>query len=546
MKPPHEIPTRAALRAALLEAVGKAPDEVDFWIKRAPAGRGFYTSNIALVLGSRAEPAPHDVARALIAGLRWPGSIEEVNGFLNFQVNDENLSAAVRCALAEGEGYGRGANLQARRVNVEFVSADPNGPLTLAAGRMAVVGEALCRLLEFQGAGVTRECYVNDAPASSKVRLLGESVAAFYLNAFGRAGEAPEGILDDSFVRSVANDIVASQGNRFLLVPDAERATIFAHRAVEAAVAGHQKTLHEFGIHFDVWARESVLQSEGRVGAAMARLKERGYVDEHHGGLWLRSTALGDHADHPLTRASGEPAYLASDIAYHAWKFERGFDLLVNVWTAQHRPYVARTKAALQAAGYDADKVEVKLCQSARLLRDGTPIRLGKGGGLFSLDEALREVDRDSLCFWLLSRDWDEVVEIDLETAARDDESNPAYAAQLTVSRLGTMRRELEANEARAAQDAEAAWNEAEQELRRLIALWPDEAATAAAERAPHRVARFVGEMAAAVRRLRALRPAELAAHAQPVAARVQLLHAAQITASNALRVLGIEANEKF
>jgi len=568
----HEAPyvTRSTLRAALALAALKARAEgaltlaeetlscrelPPFVVERAPAKRGDFASNAALVLAAAVGMTGSEVAPLLCEYLQctdvWRGSqvfqVEEANGFLNFRFDDNFLAEQIARAAREGTRYGSGTVLAGTRINVEFVSTDPTGPLPFWAGRIAAAGESLCRLLEFQGADVTREFFLNDIETSAKMRLLGESVAAFYLQAFGHANEArlahPEGALEDDFVRGVAASIVQREGNSYLLVPDAERAAAFAHQAREAAVAAQRKTLGDFGVRFDVWTSEEALQREGRIASVVRKLQERGQVDVREDTLWLRTTDFGDEADRPLVRSNGESSYLAADIAYHCFRFERGFDLLLNIWTAQHRPYVARTRAALRAAGCDANRLEVLLAGNARLLRDGELLTAGRDGGAVTLQEALHDIDADTLRFWFLQRDWDDVLEIDLELARREEESYPAYAARLAPTRFGTMIRQLEA----LPEDGEAggqstALTDEERELARLVAMWPDEAETAACERKPQRVARFVLEIATAVRHLLAADNGSSQSRRECL----PLLRATQVTVSNALRTLGIEADEKF
>jgi arginyl-tRNA synthetase len=513
---------------------------------------------VALVLAASTGVNPQMVARTLMAQLEpldWIGQVEEENGFLNFRMDDQLLTTQVARALDEGERYGQGTALAGRRVNVEFVSSDPSGPLPFAAGRIAAAGDALCRILTLQGADVTREFFLNDAESSSKMRLLGESVAAFYLGEFGHEVEPPEGLLDDAFVRGVARDIAARSGNDYLLVPDTERIAAFARAACEAAVSAQKQTLRDFGVRFDVWTSENALRREGRVQSAIHKLEELGHTYSRDGALWLRTTRFGDETDRPLVRPTsgapaGDPTYLASDIAYHIFKFERGFDLLVNIWTAEHRPYIARTRAALRAAGYDRAGLEVLPCEGARWLRDGTTVAQGKDGGPFTLDEALHEVDRDTLRFWLLRRNWDTVADIDIELARRDDESNPAYSARLVPARLTTMIRELEArlgateNSAMTDSESTPVWCAEERELARLVALWPDTVETAALRREPQHVAQFVTEISAAARALlMASRPdaENMQGSTTDSAARLALLRAARVTVTNALHSLGMD-----
>lgn len=525
----------------------------DFNVVRARNRRGDWTSNVALAGAKDLKMAPAELARLLVNEMSslWPGTVEEANGFLNFAMDDDFLKGRIALALEQGDVWGAGDALRDERVVVEFVSAEPSGALPFSSARTAAMGDALCRLLTLQGANVTREFFINDALSSSKTRLLGESVSALYLAQFGHDSQPPEGALDDEFARRVARDIASADGNAWVLVPESERVLEFARRAVRAAVALQKQTLQIFGVHFDVWTSEQALRDEGRVEAVINRLRERGHAYERDGALWLRTTQWGDAADRPLVRPApespeGKPTYLATDIAYHIFKLERGFDRLINIWTAEHGAYVARTRAALQAASCEWERVEVLLCEGARWLRDGTPVRRGKNSDAFTLDEALSETDRDTLCFWMLNRDWKDISSVDSETARRDDETNLAYAARLLPSRLDTLIRELEARTTSTDEDVNAEWNNEEREVARLVALWPDTALTSALEREPQRVARFVTEMATAVRALLMVsRPASTESTNESNAARLQLLRAARITANNALRVVGMTVGKR-
>jgi arginyl-tRNA synthetase len=307
------------------------------------------------------------------------------------------------------------------------------------------------------------------------------------------------------------------------------------------------------GVRFDVWTSEQTLRDEGRVSTALQKLRERGAIDERHGAQWLRTSAFGDTEDHPVVRSNGQPTYLATDIAYHVFKMERGFDRLINIWTAEHRQYVERTRAALRALNCDADKVEIIACEGARWLREGVPVRRGAASETFTLDEALRAVGRDTLRFLILRRDCNRSIDIEWESARRDDESNAAYAARLLPSRLQTMIGETEARVAQAKTEASfeysnnwsaSACNEAEGALARLVALWPDTAQSAALERAPHHLTDFVGELVLSTREvLKNSRPND---EPKQLQARLKVLQAASVVAANVLRALGLDANVKF
>ena len=539
---------REAVNAAILSALnageialpqGCNACDVAFEMRVARRENGDFCCTAALALGALCKADARHTAEVLRARLQamklWPGVVEAVNGFLNFRMDEAFVMEQITRATREGAQFGAGSTLAGRRANVEFVSSDPTGPLTLSAARIAASGEALCRLLEAQGASVTREYFVNDVPSSSKMRLLGESVGAFYEATFGRQGEAPEGVLQDAFVRGVAREIATRDGNSHLLEPESERNLGFARGAAVAAVEAQKSALQNFGVRFDLWTSENTLRAEGRINAIVEKLRSLGHTFERDGALWLRTTQFGDESDRPLVRSNHQPTYLASDIAYHVWKFERGFDLVLDIWTAEHRPYVARTRAALSAIGCDVPRLETLICEGARLLEDGEAVK-SAGGEPLLLEDALEEVDADTLRLHFLLTSWDEVCEIDLEIAARDDERNPAYAARLAPSRLATM-----IDECTAQTLSEGALNDEENELARLVALWPDAAENAALRREPQLVARWTVEFAGAVRRV-------LAA-SQPASSgktRLDLLRGAQAAVASALNLLGVQARDSF
>jgi len=510
---------------------------------------GEFSSNV-LLRSKRTGTESRELGARLCEALRphWPGTVSVREGRLNFHMSEASIRDALEQATREGTHYGAGESLAGQRILVEFVSTDPTGPLPFAAGRGAAVGEALARLLALQGARVTREFYLNDATTSSKVRLLGESVAAWVGEAFGLPAARTEGTLDDAFVRGVAAELARREGHRLLALTPDERLTLCSRAALEAAVNSQRATLEQFGVKFDEWVSERELVRSGRVEHLLRDYRERGLVEERDGAVWVLSSRFGDDADRPLIRANGEPTYLAGDIAYHLWKLERGFDTCIDLWSPEHQPYVQRTKAALGAAGAEVAHFEFLICHGAALKRDGVPLRLGISGGMLALEEELKELDRDTLKFLFLQTEMKRVAEVDLETARRDDESNPAYAVRLTASRLSRLLREAQAHLGPAPESGPAAneWAPAERTLARLVALWPAEAETAALRRDPARVARFALELASAARDLGRLYGPVSDLGLAPLRDRVALLRAASVVVANVLRTLGLEPDDRF
>lgn len=525
---------RSVLRRLLAELM---PHGCDFAVSRPPEARfGDWSSNAPLEAARLLRQSPAQIGQTLHKQLetRWNGRIELQNGRLNFFMSDTTLVEGLERAAREGAHFGSGDELAGKRILVEFVSSDPTGPLPFSAGRHAAVGEAICRLLEAGGARVTREFYLNDATTSSKIRLLGESVAWWYAHAFGQ-GEPAEHISNDAWVRAVGAELARRDGAKWLECDRQERLDMCSRAALEAAVQGQKASLERFGVQFDAFVSESSLRSEGRVEALIEKLKTRGHLVEHDGALWLQTSKFGDDADRVLERAGGEPTYFAGDLAYHAWKNERGFDRIINLWSAEHRPYIERTRAALRAAELDEEKFEFLVCEGAVLERDGTPLRLGTGGGNLLLDEEIEEIGADALKFGFVSRPANQKAVVDLELARRDDETSPAYAVALLPSRLARLEREAQARGDGSETPEPASWSAPQREIARLVALWPDEREEAALRRAPERVASYLMELSRAVRELEPQR-----------GARLPLLRAASSAAASALKTLGIDARERF
>ncbi len=553
--------TRLDVRRSLERALQKLDasstwGELEVWRPRAEKSqlRSEWCSNVALkgkLSGSRLERLLELLkADALTNGLSWNVGLER--GFVHFSMNEQEQNRVLEQARRAGEGFGRGESLKGQRVNVEWVSADPSGPLSAQGARIALSGEALCRLLEAHGAQVTREYFQNDDLSSSKARALGESVLAWYRSAFEGEDDLEENpsILSSEWVRGVAREAVREDGSRWLLAPSEEARAQFAQRARDAALAAQRASLAALGVRFDVYTSEAALLEQGLVQAMLDRLKASGQLEERSGSSWLKTSARGDEADRPLVRR-GRPTYLATDIAYHGYKFSRGFGRIINIWTSQHRPYVARTKAALELAGLDAKAVQVLACEGVRPRRDGIAIA-GEGSGV-SADQLLEDVPGDALKYFLIAPSWEDVAVVEVEVATRDDESNPAYAIQLLPSRLTMLASELEARVDFAARtqpisEEFEAWTPSEKTLRRLVALWPDESQAAAQNLEPQRVARFALELAQAARTdLSSTRASTtFERHQEELAARLALLQAARVVARQALHILNIAPREQF
>jgi arginyl-tRNA synthetase len=455
------------------------------------AGFGDYSTNAAMLLAPALGEPPRAVAERLGAALqeRLAGRVDKVEvagpGFLNLFLADDWYLSAVDEVLAAGDAFGRGT--EGRRIQVEFVSANPTGPLTAASGRHAAFGDALARILELSGNTVEREYYFNDG--GGQIQRLGESILAR-----ARGEEPPEDGYQGEYVAAVAAQI-----------PDAAGKSVdeLASAGVDILMAGIRDTLERYRVHFDHWFLERSLY-EGDPSPwdrARERLEAEGLAYRSEGALWLRTTTLaGDEKDRPLVRSTGEPTYLAADVAYHWDKLERGFDTLVNVLGSDHHSYVVRLKAILAAAGADPDRLVVPLLQFVHVVEGGARAQMSKRRGDFvTLEELIDEIGVDATRFFMLSRSADSTVDLDLTLAREQSAENPVYYVQYAHARIASVLRKAGAERVAAALGAPRgglALEPAERELVKKLLAFPGEVAEAAERHAPHRIATYALETA--------------------------------------------------
>ena len=335
------------------------------------------------------------------------------------------MTDALNTILAQGKQYGRGAALTGRRALVEFVSANPNGPLTIGHGRGAALGDALTALLAFAGAKAEREFYVNDATNSRQMTRFAQAVRSrLVASARGQSVRRDDYGYPEEYVAPIVATLAPEFSGREPTLP----------QVLEAAtrrVRGEQEaTLTRFGVRFDHWFSEAELHARGTVAQTVQRLRVSGYAYDQGGAIWLRSTAFGDEADRTLVRTDGTPTYLAGDLAYHADKFARGYDLLVDIWSADHAGYVERTRAGLSALGYDASRLRIILHGPVRFLKDGTEVRGGQIGGAVTLEDVLEEMPADAARLSLLRVPAEIPLDLDGDLAARQDRANPLWRLQ--------------------------------------------------------------------------------------------------------------------
>jgi len=482
---------RAALVLRGGEAAGPEPT-----LERPPKPElGDYSSNAAMLLAAPLGEQPRAVAERLreeLASLLGSENVERIEvagpGFVNLHLSDAWHRRAMASLSSAGELLGPAPTESPERVLIEFVSANPTGPLHVGGGRHAAYGDALVRLLEAAGHEVEREFYVNDA--GGQIERFAASIAAQMTG-----GELPEDGYEGAYVAELAEHL-SSEG-----VDPADLAAV-GERAVELVLEGVKATLDRFGVRFDSWFSERDLYRRGEVEAALGRLEDSGHTYRSEEALWLRTTAFGDDKDRVLIRANGEPTYLAADVAYHRDKLERGFERLIDVLGADHHGYVPRLRAAIAGLGADPDRFEALIMRLVHIVEGGERAQMSKRSGDFvALDELLDDIGADATRWFMLWRSHDTTVDLDLELARRQSNDNPVYYVQYAHARIASILRKAGADAGDVAVGggggAEAKLEPAERELVKRLLEFPDEVREAAARRAPHRICTYATAVAA-------------------------------------------------
>jgi arginyl-tRNA synthetase len=546
--------TPAELAAAVLDAARRVvtargldptllPETTTVTRPRQPE-HGDYASNLALQLAKKLGVQPVDLARELAAELGRAAGIQSVEvagpGFLNVRLDAAAAGALARIVIQQGREYGRSKTLAGETVNLEFVSANPTGPVHLGHTRWAAVGDSLGRLLTAAGATVTREHYTNDAGA--QIEKFGRSVLAA-----AKGEPAPEDGYGGEYVKDIADAILAEH-------PDAlEKEEIFAELGHRAMLAEMRASLERFGVHFDVWFSERELHNGGAVEHALEELRKQGHVFDLDGAVWLRTTDFGDDKDRVLIRSNGEKTYFAADCAYYINKRERGFDRCVYLLGADHHGYIARLRAVAACAGDDPTRnIEVLIGQLVNLVRAGQPVRLSKrAGNIITLDEIVDAVGVDAARYSLARSSTDSVLTLDIEEITRQARDNPVYYVQYVAARTASVSRNAADLGITRGDDFDAGLLVHEKELDLLKALgdFPAIVATAAELREPHRVARYLEDLAGTYHRFYdrcRILPQGDESVTELMRARLWLNDAARTVIANGLDLLGVTAPERM
>ncbi len=516
---------------------------------------GDWATNLALKMASALGEKPRNIAEAIVSRLRLPeGVVKDVEiagpGFINFRFDPSWFRRIAREILEKRENFGRLDLGKGKKVQVEFVSANPTGPLHVGHGRGAAVGDSVASILEFGGYEVEREYYINDA--GLQMELLGESVRSRYFELFGMGEKAPfpENGYRGEYIYDIAREIREKDGDKWLKVDEKESIPYFRDYACERILDWIRKDLEAFGVKYDVWFSERSLYDNGEVEKTLEYLKEKGFAYEKDGALWFRSTAFGDDKDRVLVRSNGVPTYLASDIAYHKNKYERGFDLVIDVWGADHHGYIPRMKAAVQALGKSADALQVLLIQFVTLLREGKPVSMSTRAGEFvTLADVVREVGKDAARYIFLTRKCDSHLDFDLELAKRQTEENPVYYVQYAHARVCSLfeqakERGIEIPELEKV-TLDPLKEPEEMEILRILSEAESELSIAVRDLAPHRIPYYLQKLASSFHSFYNKHPI-LSAPEDLRNARLALSKAVAMVIKNFLSLIGVSAPERM
>jgi len=519
---------------------------------------GDYATNVALALARTAGTSSREVAERVVERIAIDGTpvaaVEIAGpGFINFRLRTDWLHDAMLEVERLGAGFGRGSSMAGRRILLEFVSANPTGPISVVNGRAAALGDSLRRLFQASGAEVATEFYVNDALNSTQLDLLGASLAARYMQALGVNEAVPPDGYQGDYLVSMAQDIASEAGAVYRDVPQAERANVFRALATERMIAQQREDLAAFGVEFDRWFFESSLYQSGEVRAAIEQMKQAGWTYERDGALWLKTTELtGDDQDRVLVRSNERETYVAADAAYHKNKFDRGFTHLINIWGADHHGYVARLKAGIAALGYDPARCTIILTQMVLLTRGGELVRGSKrAGDIVPLADLVDEVGRDAARYYCLLTSYETTATFDLEQAKRQSNDNPVFYAQYAHARCSAVLRKAteEGVALRPASEVDRSvlQHPKELELLRTLAAFPREVRQAAEAMAPHRLTAYVRVIGQALHQFYEECPALKDGVAPEVRdSRLALFATTRTVVANLLGLLGVSAPDRM
>ena len=514
---------------------------------------GDFATNAAMVSARFFKEPPRKLAEQIISRMPDPEKLVDGieiagPGFINFFVKDKAWQNVLKTIVNMAEDYGRSNRGEGKRVQVEFVSANPTGPLHVGHGRGAAVGDVIARALEATGYDVSREYYINDA--GRQMEILGHSIFLRYLQLFGREVDFPEDYYQGKYIEDIARELKDTKGDYYLGVEESQAINEMSMFGAGKILDEIRQDLEDFGIKYDCWFSERSLFEKSSVEKTITELQERGYVYENEGARWFRSSEFGDEKDRVVVRSNGALTYFASDLAYHKDKFERGFNLVIDVWGADHHGYVPRIKAGIKALGYDEKKLQVILVQLVNLLRAVQPVAMSTRRGEFvTLREVMDEVGKDAARYIFLTRRSDSHLDFDLELAKEKSSDNPVYYVQYAHARICSMFRVAKENgiepDFSAGADLRLLELPQEKRIMKILAQFPSVVADCATFLEPHRLPYYLNDLVSVFHSY--YNKNRVISDNEPLMrARFYLVRSIQIVLKNALDILGVDAPEKM
>jgi arginyl-tRNA synthetase len=552
----HKIIQEIARAAQRAKEAGELDfDQLPQFVLEVPREKshGDYAANIAMTLTRVVKKPPRQIAEILLKHLKVEGTwIKETEiagpGFINLTLDPGWLVELLPKVEEADRDYGTSDLGAGKKVQVEFVSANPTGLLHMGNARGAALGDSIAGLLAAVGFAVTREYFINDA--GNQIENFAKSLETRYFQQLGKDASFPEDGYHGADVSETVKGFIAKVGDKYLNAGEALRREMLVDYALKEKLSLIRASLTNFGVNYDQWFSEQSLHDSGRVGKVVTKLKEQGYIYENEGALWFKTAGNSGDKDEVVVRSNGTPTYFAADIAYHQEKFERGFDWVINIWGADHHGHVARLKGAVTALGFDPNKLDVVLMQLVRLFQGGEIVRMSKRTGQYiTLDELVEEVGQDAARYFFVMRNADSHLDFDLDLAKSKSSDNPVYYVQYAHARICSILRQGQerGHEAIAAANCKLALLQepAELELLKKIADYPEEIAQAAMNLEPYRMARYAHELAGLFHSF--YNSCRVLTEEQELRdSRLALVNGTRITLRNMLELLGVTAPERM
>ncbi|MED4811169.1 arginine--tRNA ligase [Bacillus atrophaeus] len=513
---------------------------------------GDFSTNIAMQLAKKLKKSPLQIAEEIVGFFdKEIVYIKEVDivrpGFINFYMDNHYLTELIPAVIKAENSYGEINLGMGKRILVEYVSANPTGDLHLGHARGAAFGDSLCNIFDKAGFDVVREFYINDA--GNQMQNLSLSIEARYFQALGLNKDLPEGGYQGSDIKEIAIELVKAYEDKYLHEEESKRRTFFLEYGLEHELKKLRRDLENFRVSFDVWFSETSLYQKDKITPSLDVLKERGYIYEKDGATWFKSTNFNDDKDRVLIKKDGSFTYLLPDIAYHKDKIDRGFDKLINLWGADHHGYVSRMKAAIEALGYEKDKLDIVIIQLVNLHKNGDKVKMSKRtGNALTMRDLIEEVGLDAARFFFAMRSADTHLDFDLDLAVSKSNENPVYYVQYAHARICSIIRQ--GKEEKLFADTNCNWayinTEKEYDLLKKIGEFPDAVSDAAKKQNPNLITSYVYELATALHSFYNAEKVIDPNNKEKSRARLALMKATQITMKNALKLIGVSAPEKM